>query len=276
MNNLELIHPDDLQQLMQAQSEKIFDTIIRLRSRVAKAPPGRLRTTIRGNKPRYYHVTDPKKANGQYIPRGEEALAAKLAQKDYDTTLLPLLERQLELVNNFIDEYHPQAPDDAYADLPDCRRQFVTPARLADSEYAKRWLALPFRGKPIADGLPEYATARGERVRSKSEVIIADTLLRMGIPYRYEFPLKLKLPHEKSATFFPDFTCLNLRTREEILWEHFGMMDDGDYVHKAMDKLDIYERNGIFPGKRLIISRETTEKPLNVKTIQKLAEEYLR
>ena len=138
MNNLELIHPDDLQQHMQAQSEKIFDTITRLRSRVAKAPPGRLRTTIRGNKPRYYHITDPKKANGQYIPRGEEALAARLAQKDYDTTLLPLLERQLELVNNFIDEYHPQAPDDAYADLPDCRRQFVTPARLADSEYAKR------------------------------------------------------------------------------------------------------------------------------------------
>ena len=98
----------------------------------------------------------------------------------------------------------------------------------------------------------------------------------MGIPYHYEFPLKLKLPHEKSATFFPDFTCLNLRTREEILWEHFGMMDDSDYVRKAMDKLDIYERNGIFPGKRLIISRETTEKPLNVKTIQKLAEEYLR
>ena len=72
MNNLELIHPDDLQQRMQAQSEKIFDTIIRLRSRVAKAPPGRLRTTIRGNKPRYYHITDPKKANGQYIPRGED------------------------------------------------------------------------------------------------------------------------------------------------------------------------------------------------------------
>ena len=54
------------------------------------------------------------------------------------------------------------------------------------------------------------------------------------------------------------------------------MMDDSDYVRKAMDKLDLYERNGIFPGKRLIISRETTEKPLNVKTIQKLAEEYLR
>ena len=276
MNNLELFPPDGLQQHMQAQSEKIFDTIIRLRARLAKSPPGRLRTAIRGNKPRFYHVTDPKKANGLYIPRSEEALAARLAQKEYDTAAVAELERQLEMLNRLIMNYNPLALDDTFANLSDCRRQLVTPVRLTDAEYAKRWLAVPFKGKSFSDGLPEYATARGETVRSKSEVIIADTLLRMGIPYRYEFPLKLKMPQEKSAMFFPDFTCLNLRTREEILWEHFGMMDTPDYVHNAMEKLDIYERNGIFPGKRLIISRETAEKPLNVKTIQNLVEEYLR
>ena len=276
MNNLELIPPDDLQQHLQLQSEKIFDTISRLRARLAKSPPGRLRTDIRGSKPRFYHVTDPKKGNGMYIPRSEESLAARLAQKDYDAAALAELERQLEMLNRLIRDYNPQALDDAFTNLTDSRRQFVTPVRLSDAEYAKRWLAVPFKGKSLASGHTEYATARGEMVRSKSEVIIADTLLRMGIPYRYEFPLKLKTPHEKCAMFFPDFTCLNLRTREEILWEHFGMMDDPDYVHNAMSKLDVYEKNGIFPGKRLIISRETAEKPLNVKTIQNLAEEYLR
>ena len=86
----------------------------------------------------------------------------------------------------------------------------------------------------------------------------------------------MKLPRGKGTTnFFPDFTCLNLRTREEYLWEHFGMMDDPEYALNAMGKLDVYEKNGIFLGKRLIVSRETVENPLNVKRIQNLAEEYL-
>ncbi|MBO4437085.1 MAG: hypothetical protein J5791_09415 [Fibrobacter sp.] len=276
MNNLELLPPDNLQQQMQSYSERLFSAIIHLRASLAKSPAGRLRTATRGNKARFYHVTDPKKPGGSYIPRHEESLAAKLAQKDYESTVLAKMERHLELINQFIEDYAPQALDDAFASLSDCRRQFVTPVSLPNEEYAKRWLACPYKGKPFLDNAPEYTTAHGERVRSKSEVIIADTLLRMGIPYRYEFPLKLKMPHEKSATFFPDFTCLNLRTREEFLWEHFGMMDDSDYVHKAMHKLDNYERNGIFPGKRLIVSRETAEKPLNAKTIRNLAEEYLR
>ena len=276
MNKLELLPPDDLQQQMQAHSEELFSAITILRANLAKSPAGRLRTALRGNKARFYHVTDPKKPGGTYIPRHEEALAARLAQKDYDSAALAQLERQLELVNQFIIDYNPQALADTYHNLSDCRQRIVTPATLPDAEYAKRWQALPYKSKPFADNTPEYTTARGERVRSKSEVIIADTLSRMGIPYRYEFPLRQKLSQGSAATFYPDFTCLNLRTREEFLWEHFGMMDDPDYARNAMDKLDIYERNGFFLGKRLIISRETDEKPLNAKTIRNLAEEYLR
>ena len=276
MNNLELLPPDNLQQQMQSYSERLFSAIIHLRASLAKSPAGRLRTALRGNKARFYHVTDPKKPSGTYIPRHEETLAARLAQKDYDSAALAQLERQLELINQFIIDYNPQAFDDVYANLPNFRQRLVTPARLPDEEYSKRWQALPYKSKPFADNTPEYTTAHGERVRSKSEVIIADTLSRMGIPYRYEFPLRLKLPQGNAAAFYPDFTCLNLRTRKEFLWEHFGMMDNPDYARNAMDKLDIYESNGIFLGKRLIISHETVEKPLNAKTIRNLAEEYLR
>ena len=276
MNKLELLPPNDLQQQMQAHSEELFSAINLLRARLAKAPPGRLRSSLRGNKIRFYHVTDPKKVNGSYIPRGEETFAARLAQKDYDSATLAELERQLELVNQFIIDYNPLALKEIYTELPEFRQELVTPVTLPDAKYAKHWLAAPYKRKPFADNTPEYTTARGERVRSKSEVIIADTLSRMGIPYRYEFPLKLNLPQGNAAAFYPDFTCLNLHTHEEFLWEHFGMMDDPDYARNAMDKLDIYERNGIFLGKRLIISRETAEKPLNAKTIRNLAEEYLR
>lgn len=276
MNNLELLPPDDLQQHLQLQSEKLYSAITRLRAHLAKLPAGRIRMARRGKGIRFYHVTDPKTPGGTYIPRCEESIVAKLIQKDYEKLALTEMERRLELINDFIADFRPQVLGEIYSGMPECRRVFVDPVQLSDEEYAKRWLAVPYRGKPFAADQPEFTTARGERVRSKSEVIIADTLSRMGIPYRYEFPLKIKMPRGKGTTnFFPDFTCLKLRTREEYLWEHFGMLDDPEYASIAMGKLDVYEKNGIFLGKRLIVSRETAENPLNVKRIQNLAEEYL-
>ena len=256
----------------QANLQEILKSIKLTKS----SPKEKLRVLSKKNCFQYYIIKESGETNGTYLPRKDIRKASLIAQRDYNKEAVAILKRQLATINKFLTAYHPEELNNAYILLHPGRKTLVTPVREPDEDFIANWLRHPYTHKPFEINAPEYYTTSNIRVRSKSEVIIADTLLRMGIPYRYEFPLKLKLPHEKSATFFPDFTCLNLRTREEILWEHFGMMDDSDYVHKAMDKLDIYERNGIFPGKRLIISRETTEKPLNVKTIQKLAEEYLR
>ena len=65
-----------------------------------------------------------------------------------------------------------------------------------------------------------------------------------------------------------------MRKREEIYWEHFGMMDDPNYVENAMQKLMLYQQNGIFPGEQLIITFETRKNPLNQKQILNLVEHY--
>ena len=50
----------------------------------------------------------------------------------------------------------------------------------------------------------EIYTERGERVRSKSEKIIADKLFLQNIPYHYERPIYLK----GFGMVYPDFCCL--------------------------------------------------------------------
>lgn len=72
-----------------------------------------------------------------------------------------------------------------------------------------------YRGKGFDESTSEFYTAKGEKVRSKSEVIIADVLSREGIPYRYEYPLYLK----GIGKVHPDFTVLNVKQRKEIYWE---------------------------------------------------------
>ena len=99
-------------------------------------------------------------------------------------------------------------------------------------------------------------------MRSKSEVMIADALSKANIPYRYECPLRLG-----NAVVHPDFTVLRSSDREIVYWEHFGMMDDPEYCHKALQKIRLYEKCGIYPGIRLIITMETSYLPINLTVI---------
>ena len=69
-----------------------------------------------------------------------------------------------------------------------------------------------------------HRTARGELVRSKYEVIIANLLHANRIDYRYEEPLEID-----GLTKLPDFTIEDDNTGEKYYWEHLGMLSDGVY-----------------------------------------------
>ena len=133
-----------------------------------------------------------------------------------------------------------------------------------DEDFIKAWREMEYRGKGFREDAPEYYTDKGERVRSKSEILIANALNRNHIPYRYECPLYLA----GYGTIHPDFTVLNVRLRKEMYWEHLGMMDDISYVENALQKITMYMQNGIFLNDNLIITYETKRNPLNQKVIK--------
>lgn len=74
---------------------------------------------------------------------------------------------------------------------------------------------------------------------------------------------------------YPDFTFLSPRTGQEIYWEHEGMMDKQEYARSAVRKIELYMKNGIYPGERLILTFETEQSMLNQKILESLAEKYL-
>ena len=136
----------------------------------------------------------------------------------------------------------------------------------------EKWQTAPYIGKEFLEGTKEFYTENGERVRSKSEVIIANMLKKNHIPYRYECPL---CPDGKT-TIYPDFTILNVRTRKELYLEHLGMLDDTSYRKDAMKRINFYEKYGIFVGEKLILSFETSSEPLNQKNIQNKIDHYFK
>lgn len=126
----------------------------------------------------------------------------------------------------------------------------------------------------LEDDKTEFYTIKGERVRSKSEKIIADELYRNGIPYKYEMPMELE-GWKKKVLIYPDFTVLNKRTGKKWIIEHLGMMDKPAYYENAMQKVSTYEKNGILLGDRLIVLHETSGTPLNTVVLKKYIEKYL-
>ena len=88
----------------------------------------------------------------------------------------------------------------------------------------------------------KYRTVRGELVRSKSEVVIADLLYANGINYRYEEAL-----YAHGGTRYPDFTIYDDPTGTTYYWEHLGMLDNAFYRRRWNQKLSWYVAVGISP-----------------------------
>ena len=88
-----------------------------------------------------------------------------------------------------------------------------------------------------------HRTERGELVRSKSELVIADKLHARGIDYAYEQPLVL----HNGRTRYPDFTIADHARGVTFYWEHLGMLDDPGYRARWEGKRAEYLECGISP-----------------------------
>lgn len=235
----------------------------------------------------FYKRKSRRDAQGRYMPRSQRSLALQLIQNDYDLKAIDSLHKEISLLKAFLKNYKTKNTACLFEKLSFSRRALVTPLTLPDNRFAKNWLASEYQKKTISEDAPQLFTDNGEQVRSKSEVIIANSLKAAGVPYRYEYPLVINrragagtrsrgaFRNVDLCTFHPDFYCLNLRTRREFIWEHFGMMDDADYAARAVEKLLLYQQNGYLPGKNLIITMETSRAQFSSKYAKQIIEEFL-
>ena len=271
----------ELRELLLQQQKELMDIVDLTTLSTKKAVEGSLRIAKHNGTIQYYHRMkendkkegiDETKENGgtynteKYIRRGDNELAFCLAQRDYDLRLLKSATRKLNLLRKFLDDYKPHELEEIYEKMNPYRKAIVIPKIISEAVFVEKWSRVEYRGKDFVEGVPELYTRKGERVRSKSEKIIADMLFSEKIPYRYEYPIVLK----GIGTVYPDFTVLKVKERKEEYWEHMGMMGNMEYSEKALHKIDIYMRNKISPGDRLILTHETSKRPLETAVIERL------
>jgi hypothetical protein len=88
-----------------------------------------------------------------------------------------------------------------------------------------------------------HRTERGDLVRSKSELVIADKLFARGIEYAYEQPLSLGAGRVR----YPDFTIIDHARGVTFYWEHLGLLSDPGYAARWNRKRAEYIDAEIIP-----------------------------
>ncbi|MCQ2527167.1 MAG: hypothetical protein MJ130_10415 [Lachnospiraceae bacterium] len=234
-----------------------------INKRLSKYPKGMLK--VRKTNMRFsYCIKDIDTKKIAYVRKENIKQAQTITQRDYEQSYLKIAEREISDIERILAKNYSDRAKNCYSGIIEGRKRLVQPFEMSDEDFVNQWSAVPYKSKDFMENdATEYYTDNGERVRSKSELIIANMLKTLNIPYKYECPLKLG-----NIIVYPDFTILDVKGRTEKYLEHFGMMGDIDYVNNMVLKISSYEQNNIFLGDRLICTFESAKRPLNISILK--------
>ena len=269
MNSILLAN--EVENFLENYRQRLKEAQSKLEVELEKAPQGSLKIVCKKTCTQFYYRKSPEDKEGTYIPKKDRALVKKLAVKKYAEKAVGPLRKQVKLVEKMLTGNHEKALQQTYAGLSKEARLLVEPVLLEPEQLAQKWQAVEYERLPFDRTVSHFFTSRDEQMRSKSEIMIAEALYNAGVPYRYEFPLHIK----GRGTFHPDFLCLNKRTGQEIIWEHFGLMDNLEYSARAMEKIALYAQSSYVLGQNFIYTMESSAMPLNSKLVKLLIETHL-
>lgn len=263
----------NLKTLLEEEQKHLEKIIEKTENRLIDAPEGGINISKSHNSMQFFHYQmGCSKSKRTYINKENEMLITSLIQKAYNQAVLRKATIRIKKIKSLIDDYDKGDFQNIYLNQHPERQKRIEPIEKPWSLYVDEWKSQTYQGKEFLETTKYILTDNGEKVRSKSEKIIADYLFRKGIAYKYECPLYLK----GMGTIYPDFTLLSPATRKEIYWEHCGLMDNSNYAFSAIKRINIYQKNHIFPGDGLILTFETDKIVLESEIIEKIVDKYLK
>lgn len=256
---------------LEAEHTYLLQLSQKAQAEISASPGGSLRITHSNGYPIYFHRKSSTDKNGEYISASNIQLARDLAQKEYSKKILKSITHRSNHIEALIAEYRNHDFANVFESYNPARRSLITPYVISDAAYARQWLETPYEPYTSHPESLLFETSEGLKVRSKSEQIIAENLMRLGIPFKYEAPLYIS----NRTVFHPDFTLLNAHRRSIIYYEHFGKMGDPEYMDYFFRKVKIYNKLGLVQGKNLIFTFEDKDHPFDFSSHKHIFEDLL-
>ena len=259
----------EIQRLEMIQDKILYEQNLQGKKPKQESQPSGEKLICKKSKNHYDYYID-----GRYISKKKNIGRLRtLAEQEYRRKLLDELRIECNCLKRALDA--DQRLSDVYRNMHRGKQVLIEPDYEPIERRIEEFEEAEYNGLGFADSdQTSYITNKGERVRSKSEKIIADELGRLGIPYKYEKPLLLNVDG-RLKTFFPDYTVMNISTGEVKYIEHLGMLDNPYYYKNTLVKLDAYEKNGLLVGREVILLHESAGRPLNTRVVADYINEFL-
>lgn len=244
--------------------EEVLDQVLEVEKDL---PEGSL--NVNGNRAYWY-----KDGERTYIPKKNNELAYKLCLNSYVPKLKENVLKRLKILKEYKHYNENNLLVNIENEFNKNKKLYLRPLYKSYEDFSSEWLNENYDRKKIEITPNTLTTNRGDIVRSKSECLIANFLYQRSIAYRYEAVIELEdidgFGNKFSRKIYPDFTILHPKTREIIIWEHFGMMDNSEYSKTVLLKINNYINNGYIPGINLICTFESLAVNWNGAAISKL------
>ena len=239
-----------------AAEKKLMDIY---RSQLEDFPAGRL-VAKRISGRTYYYKVRPGGRRQEYISVDNGQLVEALKDRRYAEEALKVLTENVKAQERMLKKYRGYSPKDIFAMLGKAYQPKVCEKLTSDGSAASGYRQ---------EGLL-HRTTFGLMVRSKSEALIAETLRKHSLEFRYEEPISLFDDGGNRTVRYPDFT-IYLKDGAVVYWEHMGMLNNKGYRTAAYRKLELYYRNGILPGSNLMITCDDCEGAVDLGAVSRIA-----
>jgi len=190
----------------------------------------------------YYPGSRSSKYKEVYLSVKETTKLKDYGTKLYLTKLKQCLEDEIRLCmkGNIVDR---ENEGKVYDSLPKVLRGMITPLATSTKYKIESWYNMPFKSNAYQlDSNNTYLTDLNEKVRSRAECLIANTLNKYSLKYHYEEELKL----QSGKRFYLDFKIAHPVTGEFYYIEFYGMMDNQEYALNAFRKIVEYSNDIVF------------------------------
>ena len=192
--------------------------------------------------------------------------AVLLIRKRCLETEKSILDNNIGLLDTILKGFIPTSAGSIMAGIPENLREYFPTVACTATAYANeemlKWAEADYEQSSFMPEAKIHTTSWGLKVRSKSELLLAEKYREKGIPFRYE-----QVIHIGKDIVVPDFTLLRVDMKL-FYHEHCGMPGNKKYMDNHKRKLEIYESIGIVPWDNLIVTYDSKDGNLDLKIIE--------
>ncbi|MDD5824072.1 MAG: hypothetical protein PUD55_06645 [Firmicutes bacterium] len=205
-----------------------------------------------------------------YVPKQDERWASRALERMHLENLLAGLELSIDCVTKILDFLETLFCVEESMLGHSEKKRLLELDEAAMRKELEAWANADYPRNPLHTDKLIHPTKKGDYVRSKSEVKIADMLYDAGIPYRYEMEESVN-----GHTYYTDFVVRHPVTGRFYRIEHCGMMDSPEYIRKIGYKLMDYSMEGYLNNKDFFMTTETSKRPLETRDVQMIIDRIL-